>query len=138
MKWLGCVILSEWKIFFITWHNFNAVILFNMLITSINWGNYILIIITLHCWLRYFAWSSPLKVYIVGQCLCAIFGYRTLQRSSSAVIWSLESVTALCLISARWVGSGTLPWRPPFKHCLWKRLYIYCWKYNIMTSIIFI
>ena len=82
-----------------------------------NNGNYILFIITLHCWLRCFAWSVPLLVSIACQCLYAIFGYRTLQRPSSSVIWCQESVTALFLFSARWVGSGTLPDRLTFVLC---------------------
>ena len=60
---------------------------------------YILIIITLLCWLRYFHGQHPWKC-IVDQCLY-IFRYRTLQLPS---IWCLESVTALFLISAGWVG----------------------------------
>ena len=71
-----------------------------------------MIIIILHCWLLYFAFSAPVSLHW-SQCLHSIYGYSTLQLPSSAAIWCLESVTAQFLISAHWVGSVTFPWRPP-------------------------
>ena len=70
--------------------------------------NYITLLVTLLCM---FSTNVSLQWRPVA---AAIFGYCTLQLPSSAVIWCLESVTALFLILAHWVGSGTLPWCLPF------------------------